>query len=325
MVLPLLLLASLPAFWVGRTFGGFTLDQTWGSGPPEPLSLAALFALGGPAALALARWGRPGPVATSGLAVLLLAPCVMLLLPPAAAWDQVALGHLALFPAALLAARGLAGGSAGGSSLRRLVGPAAGVALAASFFTTGEPRSIEAGRLVIGRGGLELTGDPDLAAGLGEAFTRARAIRAEDPGPAALLRGGAGGRVSGGAPSLAPLLAGTGLWVDEAAPPGTSQPRAGAARRVASGETDLGDRWVDRRQLLDALFRDRNAWEPRFDRLLRAEVSRGTTLLFLVTEQDRRRTTDRGTGPRGTDAVLLRLGAERVHEGPEVALYRLGG
>ena len=174
----------------------------------------------------------------------------------------------------------------------------------------------------MGDAGLELARDPDLCEGLGEAFREARRVAREATGPVALLRGGAASPGAGKSPSLAPLLAGAGLWVDDAAPPGTRQPRLGAARQASSGETSLGDRWVDRRALRDALFRDRNAWNPRFDRVLRAEVARGTTLLVIVTEQDRRRTTDRGTGPRGADSVLARLGAERIFEGPQAALYR---
>ena len=316
---PLLLGACLPAFWVGRAFGGFTLDQVAGAGPPEPLAWTAPALLGALGLLGLRRWERSDPGSTPGLAVALLAAAAALALPALAgpaAWDASALGAFALFPLSLLAARTLAPGG--------LTACAAVAALAAAMLLTGQAREAGSAPLVRGPSGPELAGDPELAEGLAAAYLEARALARATPGPVALLRGGSGGSARGAAPSLAPLLGGAGLWADDAAPPGTRQPRFGAARRASTGETDLGDRWVDRRDLLVALFQDRNAWEPRFDRLLRAEVERGATLLFIVTEQDRRRTTDRGVGPRGADATLLRLGARRVMEAPQAALYQLG-
>ncbi|MGB0330469.1 MAG: hypothetical protein ACPGPE_01470 [Planctomycetota bacterium] len=322
-LVPLLMGAALPTFWAGRVHGGFSFDQVTSAGPPAMAWNAGLLILMIPALMCLRRWDRSERVSSLGLGLLGSAAVFALALAPLG-WDAALLQDLALLPLALLAARGLAAlgpsGAAGGS----LVAAAGFLGLVGSAALVGGGVGPARAPLSVGGAGLELDGDPDLCDGLGDAFREARRVASQLTGPVALLRGGAARPAAGRSPSLAPLLAGAALWVDDAAPPGTRQPRLGAARQASSGETSLGDRWVDRRTLRDALFRDRNAWSPRFDRVLRAEVARGTTLLVIVTEQDRRRTTDRGTGPRGTDSVLVRLGAERIFEGPQVALYRLG-
>ena len=321
-LVPMLMGAGLPAFWIGRTYGGFSLDQVTSAGAPSFAWNTGVLLLLLPGLMCLRRWDRSESVSTLGLHLLGSASVVALALAPLG-WDAGALQGLTLFPLGLLAARGLtawgpkvgaAGGLVAAVGLAGMFGPA-------GFADGGAPPP--AAPFTVGDAGLELARDPDLCEGLGEAFREARRVAREATGPVALLRGGAASPGAGKSPSLAPLLAGAGLWVGDAAPPGTRQPRLGAARQASSGETSLGDRWVDRRALRDALFRDRNAWNPRFDRVLRAEVARGTTLLVIVTEQDRRRTTDRGTGPRGADSVLVRLGAERIFEGPQAALYRL--
>ncbi len=319
-IVPLLMGACLPAFWSGRTQGGFVLDQVTGGVPPEAAMGAGVLLLLAPAALVGRRWNRAESVSGPGLLLLVTAALVALVAPRVVApagWDQPALEGLALTPLALLAARGLATLGAGGLAVGAALMVAGGVGLLSPV------GNAEAPPFTVTEAGLGLARDPGHEAGLGEAFREARRVASRVDGPVALLRGGDMRPGSGAGPSLAPLLSGASLWVDDAAPPGTRQPRFGAAREVASGETSLGDRWADRRTLLHALFRDRNAWHPRFDRVLRAEIGRGTTLLVLVTEQDRRRTTDRGVGPRGTDLALLRLGAVAVFEEPEVTLYRL--
>lgn len=325
-LVPLLMGACLPAFWVGRVHGGFSFDQVTSAGTPAAAWNAGVLVLLVPAVLCSRRWDRSEGASTLGLSLLVSAALVALLVPRLVAplgWDAPSLQGLALLPLALLAARGLAGFGPMGIGAGALL---AVVGLTGSHGLAGLPGSDARPTVVpvtVGDAGLELSRDPDLCAGLGDAYREARRVASEAAGPVALLRGGAANPGAGKRPSLAPLLSGASLWVDDAAPPGTRQPRFGAARQASSGETSLGDRWVDRRALRDALFRDRNAWNPRFDRVLRAEIARGTTLLVIVTEQDRRRTTDRGVGPRGTDTVLARLGAERIFEGPQAAVYRL--
>ncbi len=325
-LIPLLMGACLPAFWAGRTQGGFVLDQVTSGVRPEAAIGAGVLVLLGPAALVGRRWARVERASGYGLLLLLTAALIALAGPRTVApvgWDQHALEGLALTPIALLAARGLAALGAAGFAVGAVLAAAGVVGLWSPAGDPGAARGSSAGPpFTVAASGLELARDPDLEEGLGEAFREARRLASEVDGPVALLRGGEVRSRGGKSPSLAPLLAGASLWADDAAPPGTRQPRFGAARQVSSGETSLGDRWVDRRALLDAMFRDRNGWSPRFDRVLRAEVERGTTLLILVTELDRRRTTDRGVGPRGTDSILLRLGAERIFERPEAALYR---
>ena len=326
-LIPMMLGACLPAFWVGRAYGGFTLDQVTSVGLPVGATDAGVYLLLVPALLVSRRWVRLERVSGPGLYLLLAAALIPQALPGVAApaaWERDALDGLTLIPLALLAARGL--GTLGGKGLA--VG--AGLAIVGcvglwrpAMFVHSDDVAEAALPFTFGTSGLQLTSDPELAEGLGDALREARKISAEVAGPVALLRGGAARPGVGKSPSLAPLLTGASLWVDDAAPPGTLQPRFGSARKSASGATALGDEWVDRRDLRDALFRDRNAWHPRFDRVLRAEVERGTTLLLVVTEEDRRRTTDRGTGPRGPDMVFLRLGAERIFEAPGAALYRL--
>ena len=326
-LIPLLMGACLPAFWSGRTQGGFVLDQVTSGARPEAALGAGVLLLLVPAALVGRRWARAEQVSGPGLLLLVTAALVALVGPRVVApagWDQHALEGLALTPIALLAARGLATLGAGGLAVGAALTVAGALGLWGSAWNVGAARGFGgAPPFTVAESGLELARDPGLEEGLGEAFREARRAASKVDGPVALLRGGPARPGSGGGPSLAPLLAGASLWVDDAAPPGTLQPRFGAARQVASGATSLGDRWVDRRALVDALFRDRNAWNPRFDRLLRAEMGRGTTLLVLVTEQDRRRTADRGVGPRGTDLALLRLGAVAVFEDLEVTLYQL--
>lgn len=120
--------------------------------------------------------------------------------------------------------------------------------------------------------------------------------------------------------SMAPILMGLPLFGGRAHSPGTDQSRAlGAPRREL--RTTLGDTPRERRDVLNALFELEAKWEPRYVRVFDALRADGYTLLFLVTEADRRSTTDRGSGPRGVDDVLRRMGAEEVFQGAQVSVY----
>ena len=85
--------------------------------------------------------------------------------------------------------------------------------------------------------------------------------------------------------------------------------------------TELGDTPEERRELLNQLFEYEQKWEPRRVRILDALRAKGHPLLFVVTERDRRSTTDRGSGPRGVDNVLTRMGAEEIFQSADVSVY----
>ncbi len=176
---------------------------------------------------------------------------------------------------------------------------------------------------------LNVAQEVPLQSGLPEALAFVRSSEyARDPMSVLMREPGPVGPVPRSEPlSIAPLLTGMGLWGGRAASPGSDQSRALAPAR---GElrTGLGDTPIDRRELLNALFELEGKWHPRFDRVLKRARELGHTFVFVVTEADRRATTERGTGPRGVDDVLLRMGAEEVFQKADVSVYvapALGG
>ncbi|MEM6569059.1 MAG: hypothetical protein AAF957_11640 [Planctomycetota bacterium] len=327
----LLVLALLPAFVVGRLFGGFSGDQVASGGataPPLPPWLALALVAAPVALLALRADARPADGADRdvlrrgliALALAIVAPAVLATLPTPARGDAAALLAAGLLPASVAAAAGLV-------SLRR---PLVGVTLAFALFGLS---ALGAARLALADRasappplrddafGLLLTGPVGLANGLGGAFAWIRSSELARRSDVALLRASGGGESDDGRPSLTPLLTGVPLWADTAEPPGMRQDRSGASPPPEPGWTRLGDRWADRKELLSALFLEQRAWQHRFDMILQRAVSRGTTLVVVATEADRRRTTDRGAGPRGTDTIVIRLGGRPVWQSDQVAVY----
>ncbi|MEM8710846.1 MAG: hypothetical protein AAGG01_07835, partial [Planctomycetota bacterium] len=173
--------------------------------------------------------------------------------------------------------------------------------------------------------GLEFRDAIPLQVGLGEALRFLRESEwVRDPMAVLLREPGTPGPAMRHEPlSLAPLLFQMPLFGARVASPGVNQTRWLAPRR-AGRLTQLGDAPKDRLKLLEALYEREGRWHARFDRVLLRMRDRGHSLVFLVTEADRRATTDRGSGPRGVDGVIVRLGGEMVFEGPEVAVYVLG-
>lgn len=326
---PLFLLALLPAFMIGRLHGGFAgeqVERTVRRATEIPWLLLGILAV--PALVLIARSrgvvaeGEERRVARRGFALLALAvllPLAVAVFVPPARGDTAALVAASLLPLVIATAAGLV------SIGRPVIGGSIGVlfvaASAVGALRDGIARAEYSAPPVEDRpSGLVLTSSAVLEEDLGAAFEWIRSSALAHRPRTALLRGVASADPRG-LPSLAPLLTGVGLWSDVVAPPGSRQNRFGAGFAAAS--TALGDRWADRIELLSALFLEERAWGPRFDRVLRAEVARGTTLVFVVTEADRRRTTDRGVGPRGADMIVRRLGAEIVFEGEEVVVYAL--
>ncbi|MGK0483295.1 MAG: hypothetical protein ACJAQ3_003278 [Planctomycetota bacterium] len=170
--------------------------------------------------------------------------------------------------------------------------------------------------------GLTVEQDRELEEGLGAALSFLRASSfARDPLAILLREPGALGPVPRDEPvSITPLLSGMPLWGGRAASPGTDQARSFAPAR-GEPRTDLGDQPSDRRELLNTLFELESKWQPRFTRVLDAARARGHTLVFLVTEADRRATSERGSGPRGVDDVIRRMGAEVIFEEGNVTVY----
>ena len=164
--------------------------------------------------------------------------------------------------------------------------------------------------------------EPPLQEGLIEAYEFIRlSSYAADPRTILFREPGAIGPVRREeALSVAPILTGVALFGGRALSPGTNQSRALAPGRREL-RTELGDTPFERRELLNVLFEYESKWQHRYSRVLDALRADGHTLLFLVTEGDRRSTTDRGSGPRGVDNVLLRMGAAEVFQGLEVSVY----
>ncbi|MEM6672783.1 MAG: hypothetical protein AAF726_08050 [Planctomycetota bacterium] len=327
----LMLGTLLPAFVVGRLFGGFAGDQVAvakvvGALPHGP----ALLLLALPAALVLPREAGDDAseraVSRCGRIALVLAgitTVVFALAVPPARWDAAGLEALAFAAVAVPAAAGFVAIGA------RPIGVAIGLGVAGLAAWGGArwgAATLQADPppLAESADGLQLGTSPSVAV-LSDAFAMLHASPLSRLPTAFVLRGGLAPSESGPPepPSLVPLLTGLGLWGDASPPPGDDQPRFGAGRGSGPRLTDRGDSWSDRRELLDALFRQERRWAPRFDHRLRAEVERGATLVFIVTEADRRMTTDRGSGPRGPDVVARRLGAETVFQSADVMVYVL--
>lgn len=331
--------ALLPALWLGRAFGGHSLDQLERAarGPLVASSTgllegAVLALTAGALALAVAARGRgEGDAARARRGVLFLGSCTVVVAAAALLWPRTQGDALALAAAAaagaapllatgawLLPGRILRAGVLGLLSLTGLAGLIGhGVWSVASLESEQGALPAEVSRSLLGAGP-ELARDPGLEEGLAEAFRWIRRNEELASDPRAVLirpsfrRGGV---------SLAPLLTGLPLWWDGEPPPEGAQDRRLAGRAAPTGETDMGDSWAARRDLLTALYRTRDGWEPRFQRLLVSARERGTRFVAVVTEQDRRRTTDRGVGRRGVDLVWQQLGLEPAFETDQVTVW----
>ncbi len=355
---PLAALALLPGFVLGRSFGGFSLEQAVPYAGPNsipdgiggqlgqffgrlgdlsagptwmmPLALAPIV-LGTLAVVVLllkGGWGAADPVdraaarfgAAFALLLVLAAISVAALLPGDARGEGAGLMAAALLVASLSVGRAAQLVPLGRASLLWAAALLAGVGLPAyRVLSSVSPPQVP---FEEHPGYLTLAKEVPLQTGLIEAleFVRTSAY-AQDASTILFREPGAVGPVPRTEPlSVAPILTGLSLFGGRAHSPGTDQSRALAPPRKEL-RTDLGDTPLERRELLNKLFEYELKWEPRYGRTLDALRADGHTLLFIVTEADRRSTTDRGTGPRGVDDVLVRVGAEEVFQGAEVSVY----
>ncbi|WP_145200842.1 hypothetical protein [Planctomycetes bacterium Poly30] len=354
---PLAVLAVLPGFLVARMYGGFAFEQAlpylapprsvrgefggmldWSLGwaleehfwPRRSIIGWVPLALGGMAFVGLVVRGRRDPddarVSRSGgvLALLLVAALIT-----AGGWlpSDVSREAQGLAGAAFLLA------SLGLGRVAQWVPSRAGGALLALGLLGWLAVPVWRDRAEAPRAefpfeerpwGLAVTVDRPLEEGLGAALEYLRESPfASDPSAILLREPGPLGPVRRDEPlSMTPLLSGLGLWGGRASSPGTDQPRAFAPPRPEP-RTDLGDTPIERRELLEALFEQESQWGQRFVRVLEAARKRGHTLLFVVTEADRRSTTDRGEGPRGVDDAIRRMGAEEVFQEANTSVYLL--
>lgn len=336
--------AALPGLLQGRAFGGFAFEPfkrgglgfegPFGEPSAHAFAAAALLVptlvAGLVGALRSSRGERSpghGRTARGWTFVALLAAAWLGLV----AWESPRAGevdamHRTALPSLVLSvalAATLHSASAGRARALVLVA-------AAAAFVVAAPRGLhrpDLGDAVAVRDGLEglvMSGPADaeiLAVSRALAWIRGARGHEIPEGAALVVRPRGGARPD--RPSLAPLASGLPLWVSGLAPPGARQDRR-FANAAAWNEAKQGDDWALRSETLEALFTsDRSAFQPRFERVLRASAEGGLPLVFVLTDADHRRLGRLDGGGRPIELARLGVDLLRRAEGASVYLLRV--